>query len=115
MGKYRYFTDSEVAGLDDGLCLRLDMARGYAGFPIRITSGYRTPERNAQIGSKPDSAHVKGLAADLHRPPGAEEAIQLAWALGLAGFDRLEICPKHLHVDIDRSKPYPCVWRGESR
>lgn len=115
MGRYKYFSDAEVEGLDDALCLKLDKARGYCGFPIRITCGVRTPERNAELGAKPDSAHVKGLAADIQRPPGEDEAIQLAWALGLAGLDRFEIATKHFHVDIDPSKVHPCVWRGISK
>lgn len=115
MGKYKYFSDAEVEGLDEGHCLKLDKAREYAGFPIYITSGKSTPEEDARLGRKPDSAHPKGLATDLRRPPGVEEAIQLAWALGLAGMDRFEICDKHFHVDSDRTKPHPCVWRGTSK
>lgn len=30
-----------------------------------INSGYRSPEVNAKVGSKPTSAHCKGLAADI--------------------------------------------------
>ncbi len=32
---------------------------------IRITSGYRSPEVNAAVGSKPSSAHIEGRAADI--------------------------------------------------
>lgn len=32
--------------------------------PIQINSGYRSPEVNAKLGSKPTSDHCKGLAAD---------------------------------------------------
>lgn len=113
--KYKHFSDEEVYGLDADLCYRLDKAREYCGFPIIITCGLRTPERNAEIGAKPDSSHLKGYAADLKRPPGDDEAIQLAWALGLSGLDRIEICDKHLHVCVDPSKKHPCVWRGKSK
>ena len=36
--------------------------------PITINSGYRSPEVNAKLGSKPTSDHCKGLAADLICP-----------------------------------------------
>lgn len=33
--------------------------------PLTVTSGYRCPEHNADVGGVPDSLHIKGLAADL--------------------------------------------------
>lgn len=36
--------------------------------PITINSGYRSPEVNAKLGSKPTSDHCKGLAADFICP-----------------------------------------------
>jgi len=33
--------------------------------PIRVLSGYRTPEWNAQVGGAPTSLHLKGMAADV--------------------------------------------------
>ncbi|OHD24313.1 MAG: hypothetical protein A2Y38_11375 [Spirochaetes bacterium GWB1_59_5] len=111
----KHFTDAEVAGLDETLSGKLDQAREYVGFPIKITCGKRTPEQNAAVGGKDDSSHLLGLAADLQRPPGPDEAVQLAWALGLAGFDRIEIADKHFHVCVNPSKKHPCVWRGISK
>jgi len=32
--------------------------------PIRISSGYRTPKLNAQVGGSKTSAHMRGLAGD---------------------------------------------------
>lgn len=43
----------------------LESARAVlGGNPMRITSGYRTPERNAQVGGAPLSDHTTGLGAD---------------------------------------------------
>lgn len=36
--------------------------------PIIITSGYRSPELNAAVGSKPTSAHTRGYAVDFICP-----------------------------------------------
>ena len=38
------------------------------GKPIHITSGYRSPQVNQMVGSKPTSDHIRGLAADFVCP-----------------------------------------------
>lgn len=38
------------------------------GKPIIVTSGYRSPEVNAKVGSKPGSAHCQGWAVDFKCP-----------------------------------------------
>lgn len=111
----RFFSEKETENLSPDLVHKLDKAREYCNFPIIITSGYRSQEENAKIGSQPTSAHTKGLAADLRRPNGPDEAMQLAWALGLAGLSRFEVCDRHVHVDIDPSKPSPVTWKGISK
>ena len=69
-----YFTLSEFdspdlpnsgVNMDRDFLAKLEIAREYAGTPFRITSGYRTAERNKQVGGVPDSAHTKGHAADI--------------------------------------------------
>lgn len=43
----------------------LEPLRVKLGKPIKVNSGYRSPAVNAAIGGAPDSAHMKGLAADI--------------------------------------------------
>lgn len=43
----------------------LDPLREAVGAPLRVTSGYRSPELNAAVGGAPRSAHLTGRAADL--------------------------------------------------
>lgn len=111
---YKHFTDPEIAGLNPDVANGLDTARDVVGFPIRLTCTVRSPEDNARVGGVSDSAHLLGLAADMQRPVGNDEAIMLAFALGVAGFKRLEVADKHFHVDIDPTKPSPCIWKGIS-
>jgi uncharacterized protein YcbK (DUF882 family) len=41
-------------------CVRDHFAR-----PVRITSGYRSPEHNRRVGGAPQSYHLRGMAADI--------------------------------------------------
>lgn len=43
----------------------LQMLRDDIGLPIRINSGYRSPEHNEKIGGVKNSQHTKGTAADI--------------------------------------------------
>lgn len=47
---------------------RLERVRDVLGAPVRITSGYRSPELNARIKGSKTSKHMLGLAADIECP-----------------------------------------------
>lgn len=113
MGRFKYFLEEEVVGLKDDLVFRLDRARDLFGAAIIITSGYRDPEHNDNIGGVKDSAHSSGLAVDI-RCPDKEMQTKLAWALGAAGFRRIGVYNRHIHCDVDSSKPIPAYWTGVS-
>ena len=42
----------------------MERVRAVLGVPITVSSGYRSPPLNAEIGGAPTSAHVLGLAVD---------------------------------------------------
>lgn len=44
---------------------KLEEVRKKYGKPINITSGYRCPAHNVEVGGKVGSSHVSGLAADI--------------------------------------------------
>ena len=46
------------------LCKNLEIIRYQFGRPIRITSGYRSPENNKRVGGVKRSQHLQGRAAD---------------------------------------------------
>jgi zinc D-Ala-D-Ala carboxypeptidase len=50
------------------LATALETIRARLGSPIVISSGYRSPDLNAAIGGSPNSAHMRGWAADLTCP-----------------------------------------------
>lgn len=105
MSTWKFFKDDEVKGLHPPLVDMLDGARELCGFPFVITSGYRDPEKNLQVGGVPFSSHTKGLAVDLAAPKDAVLREKMAWALGRVGFRRVFRYAAHLHVDIDAEKP----------
>ena len=66
---------------------------------IRLTSGYRTPERNRTIeGAAPNSQHIRGRAADIVLPRVAlaevADAAEIARAPGLGRY------PGFIHLDV---------------
>jgi zinc D-Ala-D-Ala carboxypeptidase len=109
-----WFSDEEVKGLDPALVSLLDYARERAGVQFKITSGLRTPEQNAAIGGAPNSAHLRGLAVDLACAD-SYMRYHMVRALLKVGFARLEVSPRHLHVDIADDLPQPILWLGPDK
>lgn len=115
---WAYFKSGEVEGLETEVVAKLDMARHKAGVPFVITSTRRTPEKNAAVGGVKDSAHLKGLAADL-AVPDSGALFHMIEGLIFAGFKRLVIGIKigpdggvlyhNLHCDLDDSLPTPVL------
>lgn len=107
---YKYFQPSEIIGLAPQLCQLLDSARGFAGIPFVITSGFRTPAQNLACGGVSNSEHLLGNAADIACTD------QTRWAViqGMlqAGFKRIEACPNHVHCDIGNDAAHPSPWFG---
>lgn len=110
MNKYTYFKDKEIVGLKPELVQMLDKARGIAGVPFIITSGFRTPEHNAEVGGVDGSSHTTGEGVDLLIKDGISGG-KILLALVQVGFKRFGFYKDgHLHCDIDNTKPTPCYW-----
>ena len=118
--KWRYFTEAEVAGLDNELVAKLDQGRFISEIPYKLTSTLRFPGANLAAGGVQDSAHISGKAADLH-VDNSQDLFKLVKGLMEVGIQRFVIGIKpdpanprgyafqNLHVDIDSSKPTPCL------
>jgi len=116
----KYFTIAEFDSPDapgsgvnmhQDLLELLDEMRGIYGRPIKITSGYRTPEHNASLGknASKNSSHIKGLAVDIAVADSNEryEIIRIAMLLGI---NRIGTGKGFVHIDIDDSKPSNVNW-----
>ena len=93
---------------------KLDQARGLAGIPFKITSGYRTKEYNEDLikrgyKASKNSSHLKGLAADISVKDSKSRFIVFN-SLLLAGFTRIGIADTFIHVDLDTDKKQNVIW-----
>jgi len=95
--------------IDDRLVMMLDIARGQAEVPFVITSGYRCPGYNQEVGGALDSAHIKGLAADIAIENSRERFLILR-SLIYVGFKRIGIAEDYIHVDISHTKRLKLCW-----
>jgi zinc D-Ala-D-Ala carboxypeptidase len=112
----RYFTPEEFDSpdapglardaMDATLVGKLNIAREIAGIPFKITSGYRTVTHNLKVGGRIYSAHLDGKAADIAAVSPHTRYKVLAAVLA-AGFDRVEVGPKHIHVDVAADDIHP--------
>lgn len=85
-------------GLDQ-TAIQRNLAMLGAGPGVQMTSGLRTPERNAAVGGKPNSQHLRGTAGD-YVVPQAQKAdfMQRVQAAGLQAIDEGD----HVHVQQPR-------------
>lgn len=88
------------------LAQRLQVIRDITGKRIRINSGYRSLEHNAEVGGKPDSYHLRGMAADIvivGMTPREVQELLKNWSGGLGSYETFT------HVDI---RDYRARWEG---
>lgn len=111
-----HFSKHEFISPDTGECWidpafveMLEQARVQSGIPFVITSGCRTPTYNRAIGGKPNSAHLRGLAADISVQSDQSRYILVRRLLSV-GFERIGIGSNFVHVDCDDSLPAPRMW-----
>lgn len=97
----------------------LDKVREAYGEPMRVSSGYRSPQLNSLVGGSSTSQHKQGLAADLIVPD-LDRLFGVIRKLG--GFDQLiDERPKgrgrwvHVSIAPEGGKPRGKVMRYDGR
>lgn len=91
----------DIEGLSSFLKWKLEELEKVVGFELEITSGKR---------SDANSSHYTGLAADIAVSGGWQRLQVVRWAVDV--FPRVGVYPRHVHVDLDKSRPYPVLWSG---
>jgi zinc D-Ala-D-Ala carboxypeptidase len=102
---------SGEAMMDYAFVERLDYLRRLWGRPLVINSGYRSQAHNIAVGGVKDSAHQRGLAADIQMH-GLTDCIRFATVAAMNGLKRIGVDMKggYVHLDSDLSLPSPAVW-----
>lgn len=94
-------TDAIFNNLARLCALALEPARLILGVPLHINSGYRSPRINALVGGAINSAHMRGLAADIVPMGPALRNCFDALRTNLRGWDQLIIeAGTWIHVSI---------------
>ena len=101
------------ANMNPDFLAMLEYAREKAEIPFVITSGYRTPEHNKKVGGVTNSAHTKGRAADV-RYQTEKDADKIIRSALDAGFKRIGIGNRFIHLDNDFTLPTPAIWKYQN-
>jgi hypothetical protein len=87
----------------------LDRTREEYKRPITITSGYRCPSHNKNVGGKDTSSHIKGNAVDISCTTDSDR-FKLITTLLKKGVFRIGIDKNFVHADTDMEKTDQLVW-----
>jgi hypothetical protein len=103
-----FFKPWEFSGeMSPILIYRLDRARRISGVPFVITDSFRE-------GPGDESAHNKGKAVDI-RCHFSGPRFKILEGLIKAGFNRIGIYDRHIHADVDETRPPEVAWLGKSQ
>ena len=111
----KYFNESEFNNfdmMDKKLLSMLDEMREIYGYPIKITSSYRSPEHPIEAAKKQPGEHSYGAAVDIVSDSGGK-TFRLVKAAIEVGFTRIGISRKKgfIHLGIGYpGAPEKTIW-----
>ena len=115
----KWFENSEFAckhcgqlptgGMNKDLVTVLDKLREKLGEPVVVSSGYRCPTHNRNIGGASQSYHMKGMAADIYINSDNYSTHQLAQMALDCGADTAVAYPSQGFVHVDM-RGYRAEW-----
>ncbi|GLB53061.1 hypothetical protein NBRC110019_21010 [Neptunitalea chrysea] len=99
---------NDILGNIKMVAQNLQVLRDYFGKPIKVNSGYRSPEHNAKVGGSPSSQHKLGKAADIvvsgETPERVLETIEQLIDTGQMQQGGLGLYDTFVHYDIRGTK-----------
>ena len=111
----KYFNKSEFSNfemMDEKLLSMLDEMREIYGYPIKITSSYRSPDHPIEAAKKEPGEHSYGAAGDIVSDGGGK-TFRLVKAAIEAGFTRIGVSRKKgfIHLGIGYpGAPEKTIW-----
>lgn len=100
--------------VDEKLVEYLQAIRDHFNKPITITSAYRCPVHNRNIGGATGSYHTKGQAADIVvQGVSSREVAKYAESIGILGIGLYETSKDGYFTHID-TRTYKSFWYGQS-
>lgn len=111
----KYFKETEFNNfkmMDKKLLAMLDNMRELYGYPIKITSSYRSPEHSIEAAKQEPGEHSYGAAVDIVSDSGGK-TFRLVKAAIEAGFTRIGISRKKgfIHLGIGYpGAPAKTIW-----
>ncbi len=99
--KFEEFVKEKGGFIDSDLVMKMEKLREYCGFPLIITSGYRSPSKNQEVGGASNSYHLRGEAVDVSiRGFSPSMIYKLLKGSFLVGFGGIILYPSHVHLDL---------------
>lgn len=83
----------------------LEQVRALVGKPVAVSSGYRSLAVNKAVGGSKNSAHVRGLAADITVPGMTAKALAEKIRDSGIDFDQLIYEGTWVHIGLSDTKP----------
>ena len=104
-----------ISLVDKGFLRRINRLIDKLGEKVEISSGYRCPKYNAELGGSKNSAHVNGIAIDIKEDSARakRKIVNVAIAMGFMG---IGVYNKHIHLDDNkRWHGKEVIWSGSSK
>lgn len=106
-----HFKESEFAckhcgeiKIDSELLAVLELLRNNYQAPVTITSGYRCPTHNANVGGAPKSKHVEGIAADVKVKGSEPDEVYRFLDTTFPNTYGIGLYKSWVHIDVRKSK-----------
>ena len=87
------------------VCATLEEVRALVGAPVMVSSGYRSKAVNQAAGGASNSAHMRGLAADINVPGMDSKALAKLILASNIIFDQLIYEGTWVHFGLSEGKP----------
>ena len=110
-----YGTYGPTSGLSPDLTERLSVLEEAAGRPLKVISGYRSPEKNKAVGGAEHSEHLHGNAVDIDTGDWSkEEKLALIEKASAAGITGIGVYNNNLHFDVGKRRAWGPSYGSES-